>query len=177
MWTALLATAGFVAILAGQVAQGQALLAFDRGDHARAEGQSEKGLTLAGATLGPVAAHAARLAGRQMNRAQATACALSPDDSLRVAPVGDASLLTVREREVAALVGRGLSNREIAQVLVITTGTAGLHVQHIFDKLGVHNRTLLAAWALAQELSSTPRTLRPAPDIPRVRNKLGNCSS
>jgi len=49
--------------------------------------------------------------------------------------------LTAREREVALLVARGLTNKEIAAKLVISPATAKLHVQHILDKLGVSSRT------------------------------------
>ena len=57
--------------------------------------------------------------------------------------------LTVREREVAALVLEGLSNREIAARLVITERTAENHVSHILEKLAVGSRT-----QLVRELSS-----------------------
>jgi LuxR family transcriptional regulator, maltose regulon positive regulatory protein len=52
--------------------------------------------------------------------------------------------LTDREREVLALLRRGLSNRQIAQTLWITESTAKVHVRHIFDKLGVRTRTAAA---------------------------------
>ena len=56
-------------------------------------------------------------------------------------------LLTAREREVAALVTHGLSNREIANQLVITEGTAEVHVKHILSKLGLKSRHQIGAWA------------------------------
>jgi DNA-binding NarL/FixJ family response regulator len=55
--------------------------------------------------------------------------------------------LTAREREVYALLREGLTNREIARLLFITEGTAKLHVQHVFDKLGVHSRKAIAMQA------------------------------
>jgi DNA-binding NarL/FixJ family response regulator len=51
----------------------------------------------------------------------------------REAPAG----LSEPEVEVLRLVARSLSNRQIGQVLSITPKTAGHHVQHIYDKLGV----------------------------------------
>ena len=58
--------------------------------------------------------------------------------------------LTPREREVYQLVCRGLSNRQIAALLVISPATAKLHVQRVFNKLGVHSRRALAVQAALQ---------------------------
>ncbi len=55
--------------------------------------------------------------------------------------------LTRREREVAALVARGYSNREIAMALIITPRTAAAHVEHILRKLDMTSRTQIAHWA------------------------------
>jgi pimeloyl-ACP methyl ester carboxylesterase/DNA-binding CsgD family transcriptional regulator len=60
--------------------------------------------------------------------------------------------LTPREREIVALIGQGLSNREIAEVLFISTRTAERHVANIFDKLGVNTRAQVAVWATATGL-------------------------
>ena len=64
------------------------------------------------------------------------------------------SPLTPRERGVAALVARGRSNRQIGEALVITEGTANLHVKHILGKLGFASRAEIAAWAVRQEIVS-----------------------
>jgi pimeloyl-ACP methyl ester carboxylesterase/class 3 adenylate cyclase/DNA-binding CsgD family transcriptional regulator len=60
--------------------------------------------------------------------------------------------LTERERQVAVLLARGLSNRQIAEDLVITTATAERHVANVLNKLGFHSRVQIAAWAAQQEL-------------------------
>ena len=62
------------------------------------------------------------------------------------------SMLTPREREVAALIAQGLANREIAKHLVITERTAEGHVQSILNKLGFNSRVQVAAWAVSQGL-------------------------
>jgi DNA-binding CsgD family transcriptional regulator len=59
---------------------------------------------------------------------------------------GGGGPLTEREREVAALVAGGLSNREIAERLVLSERTAQNHVQHILGKLGLRNRGQIATW-------------------------------
>jgi DNA-binding CsgD family transcriptional regulator len=59
--------------------------------------------------------------------------------------------LSSREREVAALIARGLTNRQIAAALVIAERTASTHVVHILNKLGVHSRAQIAAWHVMAE--------------------------
>jgi DNA-binding CsgD family transcriptional regulator len=62
------------------------------------------------------------------------------------------SVLTPREREVAALIAQGKTNREIAVILVIAERTADTHVQHILNKLGLESRVQIAGWAVARGL-------------------------
>jgi DNA-binding CsgD family transcriptional regulator len=54
--------------------------------------------------------------------------------------------LTRRETEIATLVARGLTNRQIAAAAHIGERTVETHVQHILDKLGLASRTQVAAW-------------------------------
>jgi predicted ATPase/DNA-binding CsgD family transcriptional regulator len=62
----------------------------------------------------------------------------------------DDSGLTKREREVAALIAEGLSNREIAARLVVAQRTAEGHVENILSKLGFTSRAQVAGWLAAQ---------------------------
>ena len=61
-------------------------------------------------------------------------------------PVDSSPELTRRERQVAALVATGLTNREIAATLYLSVRTVEAHVDHILTKLGFRTRTRLAAW-------------------------------
>ena len=49
------------------------------------------------------------------------------------------------------LVSEGLSNKEIGRRLNITDGTIKVHLHHIFQKLEISNRTVLAALAISQD--------------------------
>ena len=60
---------------------------------------------------------------------------------------GVPTLLTPREREVAALIAEGLSNRQIGERMLITRRTAAAHVEHILDKLALTSRTQVGIWA------------------------------
>jgi len=57
--------------------------------------------------------------------------------------------LTRRERQVADLLAKGLSNRDIAAALVISPRTVEGHVDHILSKLGLSNRAAVADWVAA----------------------------
>src|SRR5262249_32469799 len=69
--------------------------------------------------------------------------------------------LTPREKEILALVGRGMSNPEIAERLVIAENTVKVHLRNILDKLQVHSRAQAAA--IAAQAGLTGR-IRPGDD-------------
>lgn len=56
--------------------------------------------------------------------------------------------LSVRENEIAGLVGNGMSNRAIAEQLVLSERTVETHVRSILTKLGLANRREIAQWWL-----------------------------
>jgi predicted ATPase/DNA-binding SARP family transcriptional activator/DNA-binding CsgD family transcriptional regulator len=62
--------------------------------------------------------------------------------------------LTRREKEVAVLVTRGLSNRQIAQELVLSEHTVITHVRNILKKLNLRSRTQLTLWVTERQLHS-----------------------
>ncbi|TMR25475.1 tetratricopeptide repeat protein [Nonomuraea turkmeniaca] len=87
--------------------------------------------------------------------------AMSPDDAARHVLEGERSaagtpvaaepvrhsLLTAREQEIAGLLTRGLSNRAIAEELVISPATVARHIANIMEKLGYTSRAQIAVWA------------------------------
>jgi predicted ATPase/DNA-binding CsgD family transcriptional regulator len=120
------------------------------------------GAELARETLGDRFA-VAWAAGRALSSEQAIAEALAVE--LAPQPAGPRSTadraarragpLSAREQEVAALVARGLTNRQIAAELVIAERTVAVHVEHILDKLGFRSRTQIGVWAAAQGSHAT----------------------
>ena len=116
--------------------------------------------------LGPSTAEALFAEGAAMSASQAVKLARGSDDGelpgdaarwgvplQAAAPLspGGSSALTPREREIASLIARGLSNRGIADELVISPATAARHVANIFTKLGFSSRAQVAAWAAQRE--------------------------
>jgi len=64
--------------------------------------------------------------------------------------------LSEREIEILRLVATGLSNREIAQKLVISPNTVKVHLSNIFEKLGVASRTEATFYAIEQRIVDVP---------------------
>jgi DNA-binding NarL/FixJ family response regulator len=64
--------------------------------------------------------------------------------------------ITPREEEIAALVARGLTNRQIASELSISEHTVATHVSKIMRKLGLSSRSQLAAWVADQQGPPSP---------------------
>ena len=74
-------------------------------------------------------------------------------DGLPPVPVFDIQIHP-REHEIVMLIAQGLSNREIADELVISPATAARHVANILAKLGFSSRTQVASWATRHDASS-----------------------
>jgi DNA-binding CsgD family transcriptional regulator len=60
--------------------------------------------------------------------------------------------LTAREIEVLQCVARGMSNKDIAQRLVISPKTVGNHIEHVYTKIGATNRATASLYAMRQGL-------------------------
>jgi non-specific serine/threonine protein kinase len=106
--------------------------------------------------LGPQEADSLMHAGRTMPVQQAADLALAvalgagPGDADRSGQVP----LTPRERQVAALVASGRTNRQIGRVLGISEKTAEVHLHHVMSKLDARSRAEVAAWAVTHHLSA-----------------------
>ncbi len=78
--------------------------------------------------------------------ALALAAPVTPEPEEILPPPPSAASLTRREREVAQLLARGGTDRQIADALFISVGTAGGHVHHILQKLDLQSRHQVARW-------------------------------
>jgi non-specific serine/threonine protein kinase len=76
-----------------------------------------------------------------------------PQSALRAEKARFAGL-TAREREIAALITQGFSNRALAARLLLSERTVTTHITHILTKLGYTSRTQIAAWAVEKGLVS-----------------------
>jgi DNA-binding NarL/FixJ family response regulator len=70
--------------------------------------------------------------------------------------IDDLSELTDREHEVLRLLAQGMTNKEIAEALFISTNTVKRHLKAVFRKLDVHTRSAAAAKAVDAGISPEP---------------------
>ncbi len=109
----------------------------------------ERGAALARSHLDEPAFEAAVLAGRGLSLDEAIAEVLRPTQTSAsrslVPGTVPPGMLTRREHEVAELIAEGLTNRQIADRLIIAERTADTHVQNILAKLGCVSRAQIAA--------------------------------
>jgi DNA-binding CsgD family transcriptional regulator len=140
--------------------------------------RGEKLLDLARDLLGVAAAAALFAEGREMTADDAVGYALgshietaggfpaapghagakdpgSPGEAAWANPARpSASPLTAREQEIVVLIARALSNKQIADELVISPATVARHVANILAKLGFTSRTQVASWAARHQSPS-----------------------
>jgi predicted ATPase/DNA-binding NarL/FixJ family response regulator len=106
--------------------------------------------------LGPRDADSLMHVGRTMPVQQAADLAVAV--ALGTAPAdadhSDQVPLTPRERQVAALVASGRTNRQIGRVLGISEKTAEVHLHHVMSKLDARSRAEVAAWAVTHHVSA-----------------------
>lgn len=62
-------------------------------------------------------------------------------------------VLTPREREIAVLVARGFTNKQMAAELKISPSTVAIHLGNIFEKLSIHARSSLAVHAIREGIA------------------------
>ena len=87
--------------------------------------------------------------GLHLSLDEAAEFATAAGDQVTVASIGPrGSALTPRELEIADLVALGLTNRQIAERLFISTGTVRIHVERILGKLGRTSRVQVATWVV-----------------------------
>ena len=149
---------GFAALAAAEGRAAEAARLFGAGEAALAalgtqlwpsnRPDYERWLARARRSLAAVDFDRAWAEGRALPLEQAAVLALEPRTAGADMPRPvhhQAPRLTPREQEVAQLAARGLTNRQIAEVLVIAEKTVANHLQHVLDKLDLHSRTQLAA--------------------------------
>jgi non-specific serine/threonine protein kinase len=152
---------GAVAVVRGSPAVGVRLLAAGaiggrrvKSSWATTQMECERYLALARGRLTEAQFQAEQAAGRAMSVEQAIEYAqnfLNVSGAALATP-GKAYDLSAREREVAALIAWGKTNREIADELVLSTRTVEKHAANILSKLGLSSRTQIVHWAIGHGL-------------------------
>ncbi|HEX5914747.1 MAG TPA: LuxR C-terminal-related transcriptional regulator, partial [Rubrobacter sp.] len=121
----------------------------------------ERSMAAARVLLGEIAWESAFAQGMAMSAQEAAEYASSEEvvPAPESPPTGEETVaplttdpLTAREREVAAMVAQGLSNRQIARELFLSERTIEAHVSKILRKLDLTSRTEIASWATEQRL-------------------------
>ena len=128
-----------------------------------------------------------RLGGAAFEEAWAEGMAMTPEEAVEYAlseeePMPSAALppeeapadkqspaLTHREQEVALLVARGLTNRQISTELGISERTAGNHVARTLRKLELRSRAQIAAWVTERRLPGDPNSVGCEAGLPSTR--------
>jgi DNA-binding CsgD family transcriptional regulator len=106
-------------------------------------------------------------AGRELDAGSAAADALARIEVLAsrrehdaVHPPADEAGLTTRQHQVAELVARGFTNKQIAQRLGISRFTAETHVRNILERLGAASRSEIATWFAREHTNGSGTALR-----------------
>ena len=122
-------------------------------------------LTAARSRLDEATWEAAFEQGKAMRLEEAVEFALSEESSSPEPPASEQptggtreETLTRREKDVATLVARGLTNRQIASELSISEHTAATHIRRILKKLGLRSRAQIGSWLTERRPSTTDLT-------------------
>ena len=120
-------------------------------------------LATARSSLGEITWRTTLVEGRAMTPEQAIEYSLDIGEPLLPPPATHRSgenttALTPREEEVAVLVSRGLTNRQIASELSISEHTVATHITKILKRLGLNSRSRLSAWVVERGLSQSDKS-------------------
>jgi DNA-binding CsgD family transcriptional regulator/tetratricopeptide (TPR) repeat protein len=89
----------------------------------------------------------------------------------RATVAGSEARFSPRQYEVALLIARGRTNRQIAAELVVGERTVETHVTNVLQKLGLTSRTQIVAWVVERGLLAVPSTEHAAPAAPAPRRR------
>jgi non-specific serine/threonine protein kinase len=112
------------------------------------QAEYEQAIANVRARLGDGAFAQAWAEGRRLPAEELANSILSTDgpQGRRRSGVGPQPILSAREQEVAILIARGYTNRQIADLLIVAPRTVDTHVERILRKLQVHSRVQVTAW-------------------------------